>query len=592
MITFNGLAQGISNACKTLLDEVFNDPGPVLPRDMVFNEGKTPQEFLNSQCNDPFKFCQNPWSSNQNQYNNSLNDDKLSNSSTFDQEAGIFTDTTSSTPVLNANDNTNLSNDNLIFTQNNGPSSELGVIKSDLEKLKVAAEKTDKIKPIYDCSKILVDAIEKITNDSEEDSAAIKEMAKTFIAFGEFSEKVFDVFQNGTKKEALNFSNSAKNLADRFAFDPTKTTLELANDFSHAIADVGQFLGETTLLLCFNPELPADNMQNSFDLLKKRIEPLTRRQLAEESVAFIAQTMFSFASLSAIPVVGNSLGVQEAVSASKIVTEGAINIFKTEESLIGPALKTEKAKRLTTPVTSVFAEAGAHIQKRIETIKEQISNVKNMLLKDPEFMTSLIPGKTAGEKVKNFFRGMRKKGLKFIAEAEGCDIKMDFDVAAGKEYEKIKKLGNTFEKTQKTNINAKSFEEGVGEKNVFGGGKKVDDATKNVGKKVEWTPHDYKHFPKKNLSWKETVESTKSSTIGAKYKPEINIEKLERHVWETGTPVTTGKSWKVKAFDYVCGACDGKETKYMRVEESAGVIHGHPITETEYKKLTKIHDKK
>lgn len=136
-------------------------------------------------------------------------------------------------------------------------------------------------------------------------------------------------------------------------------------------------------------------------------QPLSRRQLAEKTVAFIVHAAFSFASLSAIPVMGNSLGVQEAVSASKIVTEGAINIFKTEESLIGPALKTEKARRLAEPVTSTFAEAGVYIQKQFETIAEQINKVKNMLLKDPDFMTSLIPGKTEAEKMKNFFTGSK-----------------------------------------------------------------------------------------------------------------------------------------------------------------------------------------
>lgn len=40
-------------------------------------------------------------------------------------------------------------------------------------------------------------------------------------------------------------------------------------------------------------------------------------------------------------------------------------------------------------------------------------------------------------------------------------------------------------------------------------------------------------------------------------------------------------------FNDVIGASVGKETKYIRVEESGGTIHGHPITEDEYKKLTK-----
>ena len=39
--------------------------------------------------------------------------------------------------------------------------------------------------------------------------------------------------------------------------------------------------------------------------------------------------------------------------------------------------------------------------------------------------------------------------------------------------------------------------------------------------------------------------------------------------------------------DDVVGASGGKETKYIRVEESSGTIHGHPITEEEFRKLTK-----
>ncbi len=37
----------------------------------------------------------------------------------------------------------------------------------------------------------------------------------------------------------------------------------------------------------------------------------------------------------------------------------------------------------------------------------------------------------------------------------------------------------------------------------------------------------------------------------------------------------------------VIGTSEGVETKYVRVEYSGGTIHGHPITEAEYKNLTK-----
>jgi hypothetical protein len=38
-------------------------------------------------------------------------------------------------------------------------------------------------------------------------------------------------------------------------------------------------------------------------------------------------------------------------------------------------------------------------------------------------------------------------------------------------------------------------------------------------------------------------------------------------------------------FESVVGASDGGESRWIRVEESGGTIHGHPITELEYNKL-------
>lgn len=100
---------------------------------------------------------------------------------------------------------------------------------------------------------------------------------------------------------------------------------------------------------------------------------------------------------------------------------------------------------------------------------------------------------------------------------------------------------------------------------------------KGTDKSIELTNHGYKHFPQKNLTWKKVIKSTKNGP--AKYMPDINIEQLERMVWESGTPVTNGKTWKVMEFDNIIGASAGKETRFMRVEMSAGTIHGHPITE-------------
>ncbi len=101
---------------------------------------------------------------------------------------------------------------------------------------------------------------------------------------------------------------------------------------------------------------------------------------------------------------------------------------------------------------------------------------------------------------------------------------------------------------------------------------------------VKWTNHGFKHFPSKNTAWKDIVKSTKKGP--AKYANSIkDIEKFEREAWNTGTNVVTGKNWRVKEFENIIGASGGKETRYIRIENSNGTIHGHPITENEYRKL-------
>ena len=106
--------------------------------------------------------------------------------------------------------------------------------------------------------------------------------------------------------------------------------------------------------------------------------------------------------------------------------------------------------------------------------------------------------------------------------------------------------------------------------------------TENTTKK-EWTEHGFKHFPPKNKQWKEIISTTKTGP--AKYKPNLNIEKIERLAWEKGKICTNGKPWKVMEFDTIIGANGGIETNYIRVECSANMIHGHPITKAEYLRL-------
>jgi hypothetical protein len=102
---------------------------------------------------------------------------------------------------------------------------------------------------------------------------------------------------------------------------------------------------------------------------------------------------------------------------------------------------------------------------------------------------------------------------------------------------------------------------------------------------VGWTPHGYKHSPSKKLTWGETITSTKSGP--AKYKHGIDIERMEREAYKTGTAATNGKPWKVKEYGTDIGASEGKPSRWIRIELSAKTIHGHPISESEFRRLTK-----
>jgi len=102
---------------------------------------------------------------------------------------------------------------------------------------------------------------------------------------------------------------------------------------------------------------------------------------------------------------------------------------------------------------------------------------------------------------------------------------------------------------------------------------------------VQWTNHGNKHVAPK-APWPSVVKSTANGGA-AKYVPGTDIEALERHAFANGQDVNNGKPWKVIDMGKTIGANDGKETRYMRVELSANTIHGHPISEEAFKKLTK-----
>jgi Domain of unknown function (DUF4157) len=104
-----------------------------------------------------------------------------------------------------------------------------------------------------------------------------------------------------------------------------------------------------------------------------------------------------------------------------------------------------------------------------------------------------------------------------------------------------------------------------------------------VKKALSWTAHGGKHVPNPRLKWPDIVASTKNGP--AKYLHGTNIEALERKVFAEGKKVTNGKNWRVMEFPNEIGASEGKSVRWMRVEESANTIHGHPITHEEYLKL-------
>ena len=59
--------------------------------------------------------------------------------------------------------------------------------------------------------------------------------------------------------------------------------------------------------------------------------------------------------------------------------------------------------------------------------------------------------------------------------------------------------------------------------------------------------------------------------------------------WKKGIPTTNGKPWKVAEFPEDIGAYNGKAVRWLRLEYSEGgkVIHGHPISIEQYRKLLK-----
>ena len=96
-----------------------------------------------------------------------------------------------------------------------------------------------------------------------------------------------------------------------------------------------------------------------------------------------------------------------------------------------------------------------------------------------------------------------------------------------------------------------------------------------------WSSHNFKHFAPKSKSWgKKQIKTNKKAV----YRPDLDIEKLERMIWSKGTSISDEQ--KVMEFDTIIGASSGKETRYSRVEiNSLNTIHGRPLSPKRAKNL-------
>ncbi|VDR24483.1 Colicin-D [Raoultella terrigena] len=98
--------------------------------------------------------------------------------------------------------------------------------------------------------------------------------------------------------------------------------------------------------------------------------------------------------------------------------------------------------------------------------------------------------------------------------------------------------------------------------------------------------HKHKHYPPKGVPWKDIVNKTANGG-SAKFKPDVNIPEIDIDAWENGQTTAKHPTWKVKKYDYVIGAYAGKETQWVVVKESQGVIHSHPVSEQKAKEYMK-----
>lgn len=98
---------------------------------------------------------------------------------------------------------------------------------------------------------------------------------------------------------------------------------------------------------------------------------------------------------------------------------------------------------------------------------------------------------------------------------------------------------------------------------------------------TNWDEYKGKHRPKKNVPWHVQVEWTRSGQ--ARYKPGVRQKDLELATAIEGILICEDQAMRVcyHIADSLIGACEGDETRIIRIEwlERSCGIHGMPVSE-------------
>ncbi|WPQ60685.1 polymorphic toxin-type HINT domain-containing protein [Chitinophaga sancti] len=111
--------------------------------------------------------------------------------------------------------------------------------------------------------------------------------------------------------------------------------------------------------------------------------------------------------------------------------------------------------------------------------------------------------------------------------------------------------------------------------------------SEQYGKHILWS---FKNKLLSKMSWKDVIKWTKDNEAIYKSAVKEEVRTLEMTAISEGLEVPIGKGVKYFIYDAgkVIGASEGKETQYLRVElASDGSVHGHPITDVDYRKYLK-----